>query len=181
MLETLETRTGKSMSQWLALLNQAQISTPAEYRTFLKEQKLGAASIALIIDHLAGKSPQKYDPHAIVAALFKGPKQALLPLYESVLQYLLKLGPDVKACPCATMVPFYRRHVFAQLKPSTKSRLDLGLALGAATPDSFTGLIDTGGIAKKDRITHRLELTSASDFNAFAKDCIQRAYRLDSR
>ena len=48
---------------------------------------------------------------------------------DHVLKVCLELGKDVKACPCKTMVPIYRNHVIAQLKPSTRTRLDLGLAL----------------------------------------------------
>ena len=77
------------------------------------------------------------------------------------------------------MVPFYRKHVFAQIKPSSKTRLDLGLALGALNPPAqkYANLIDTGGLARKDRITHRLELGSPSDFNQFAKDWLLSAYK----
>ena len=73
------------------------------------------------------------------------------------------LGKDVKACPCKTMVPFYRTHVFAQIKPSTNSRIDLGFALGnMKTPKR---LIDTGGYEKKDRITRRIEIRSKADID----------------
>jgi hypothetical protein len=177
MLASLEERTGKNMAQWLAALKKAKASTPAECRAFLKTQGLGASSIGLIIDQIAGKCPDTYDPHALVAALFQGPKAALFPLYETVLAFTLDLGADIKACPCATFVPFYRKHVFAQLKPSTKTRLDLGLALGDA---KVRGLIETGGFAKKDRITHRLELSAPADFNDFAKECLTQAYTADS-
>ena len=52
--------------------------------------------------------------------------------------------------------PFYRNHVFAQIRPSTRTCTDLGLAL-KKTPGR---LIDTVGSTKKDRITHRIEITS---------------------
>jgi hypothetical protein len=57
------------------------------------------------------------------------------------------------------MVPLYRNHVFAQIKPTTNTRIDLGLAL-AKYPESKLPkrLIDTGGKAKKDRITRRIEI-----------------------
>ena len=69
------------------------------------------------------------------------------------------LGSDVKVCPCKTIVPLYRKHVFAQIKPTTRTRIDLGLALKDTKVPKR--LIDTGGLAKKDRITHRIEITSA--------------------
>jgi hypothetical protein len=64
--------------------------------------------------------------------MFSGAKAALHPLYEELLRVGLGIGKDVKACPCQTMVPLYRRHVFAQIKPANadphRSRLRLGRA-----------------------------------------------------
>lgn len=76
----------------------------------------------------------------------------------------------------------YREHVFAQIKPSTKTRLDLGLCLtplikdGKKTPPR---LIDTGGFKKKDRVTHRIELGSVEEFDDQARLWLSRAYELD--
>ncbi|MBY0431377.1 MAG: uroporphyrinogen-III C-methyltransferase, partial [Rhodospirillales bacterium] len=70
-----------------------------------------------------------------------------------------KLGKDVKVCPAKTIIPFYRTHVFAQVKPTTKTRIDLSFALRPLIEDGTKlpkRLIDTGGYAKKDRLTHRL-------------------------
>jgi hypothetical protein len=75
------------------------------------------------------------------------------------------------------MVPIYRNHVIAQIKPATRTRIDLGLALGdAKTPKR---LIDTGGLAKKDRITHRIEIASVDEFDDEAKRWMRTAYELD--
>jgi hypothetical protein len=61
--------------------------------------------------------------------------------------------------PCQTIVPLHRNHVFAQIKPSARTRIDFGFAL---QDTKATGrLIDTGGYAKKGRITHRIPITSA--------------------
>jgi hypothetical protein len=117
---------------------------------------------------------EQYDPEGMVEKMFSGPKAALRPIYDQLLAFGLSLGPDVKACPCQTIVPFYRKHVFAQIKPSTRSRIDLGFALRDLKP---TGrLIDTGGFAKKDRITHRIEISSLGDFDSEAKRWWRRAY-----
>ena len=87
------------------------------------------------------------------------------------------MGEDVKACPCKTIVPLYRKHVFAQIKPSTATRIDFGLALRDTPAEGR--LIDTGGFAKKDRITHRFAITSVSDIDAEVKSWLERAYEMD--
>ncbi|HKV10286.1 MAG TPA: DUF5655 domain-containing protein, partial [Thermoanaerobaculia bacterium] len=97
---------------------------------------------------------------------------------DELLKLALSVGPDVKACPGKTIVPLYRNHVFAQIKPATKNRIDLGFAL-KDTP--ATGrLIDTGGFAKKDRITHRIPVGSLADLDDEVRRWLKTAYDLDA-
>jgi hypothetical protein len=109
--------------------------------------------------------------------MYSGAKASLRLIYDELLALGRSLGEDVKVCPCQTMVPLYRKHVFAQIKPTTRTRIDLGLALrDTRTPSR---LIDTGGFAKKDRITHRIEITSLKDIDAEVKKWLKTAYAMD--
>jgi hypothetical protein len=89
-------------------------------------------------------------------------------------------GADVKACPCKTIVPLYRNHVFAQIKPTTNSRVDLGFALAKYKGKLPKRVIDTGGLAKKDRITHRIEIASVGEIDDEVKKWLKIAYELDT-
>ncbi len=40
-------------------------------------------------------------------------------------------------------------------------------------------LIDTGGFAKKDRITHRIPLTSVKEIDDEVKQWLKKAYEMD--
>ncbi len=93
----------------------------------------------------------------------------------------LAAGPEARACPCLTVVPLFRKHVFVQLKPSSQSRIDVGLALGNPTQGKGPGprLLETGGFARKDRITHRLELRGPSDVDATVRRWLKVAYERD--
>jgi hypothetical protein len=101
----------------------------------------------------------------------------LRPIYDELLQLGFSLGEDVKACPCKTMVPLYRNHVFAQIKPATRTRIDFGFALGARK--GAGRLMETGGYAKKDRITHRIGLESVAQIDAEVKRWLKVAYDED--
>jgi hypothetical protein len=138
-----------------------------------------------LAERSVGKGEEIGDPdHYLRAAekyveeMFSGKKEHLRPMYDALLKLGLSMGKDAKACPCQTIVPLYRNHVFAQIKPTTQSRIDFGLALGnTKTPKR---LIDTGGYAKKDRITHRFEITSLKDVDAEVRRWLKAAYERDA-
>jgi hypothetical protein len=174
----LHERTGKTLDEWIALVKKNGPPTEKERRAWLMQEHAFTSNYAWwLAERAEGKgSADDYDPEAYVEAMFAGGKAGLRPLYDKLLKLGLALGKDVKACPCQTIVPLYRTHVFAQLKPTTQTRLDLGLAL-RDTP--FTDrLLDTGGRAKKDRITHRIAISRAEEIDDEVKTWLRKAYEL---
>jgi hypothetical protein len=169
-------KTGKTLDEWVTIVKKSGPPTEKERRAWLKEKHGFTTNYAwFVAERAEGRgTADQYDPEGMVDAMFSGQKAPLRPIYDELLAFGLSLGADVKVCPCQTIVPFYRKHVFAQIKPATRSRIDLGLALRNLKP---TGrLIDTGGFAKKDRITHRIEVSSLRDFDGEAKRWWKRAY-----
>jgi Domain of unknown function (DUF5655)/Domain of unknown function (DUF4287) len=183
----LPEKTGRSLEQWLRLVKKEGPPTEKERRDWLKkEHQLGTNSAWWIAEQAEGKGGEDADAAAYLKAaaayveeMFSGSKSGLRPIYERLLQLGKGIGPDVKVCPCKTIVPFYRQHVFAQIKPTTRTRIDLGFALGDSPA---TGrLIDTGGFAKKDRITHRIPITSLADIDDEVKRWLRVAYDRDAK
>jgi uncharacterized protein DUF5655/uncharacterized protein DUF4287 len=183
----LPQNTGRSLKQWIALAQKSGPSTEKECRAWLKrEHGLGTNNAWWMAERAFEKNgDEDIDPAAYLRAaenhvesMFSGKKTHLRPLYDELLRLGLNLGKDVKACPCKTIVPLYRNHVFAQIRPTTNTRIDMGFALGnRKTPKR---LIDTGGYAKKDRITHRIEVTKSSDIDEEVKRWMKIAYELDA-
>ena len=186
-VQELPEKTGRSLEEWIALTQRFGPATEKERREWLKkEHKLGTNAAAWIAERLEGKGTEEDSPEAYlktaaewVEAQYAGPRAGMRPLYEQLLKLGLGLAKDVKACPCKTMVPFYRNHVFAQIKPATNTRIDFGLALGnMKTPKR---LIDTGGYEKKDRITHRIEVRSKADIDDELKKWLRKAWEMDEK
>jgi hypothetical protein len=183
---TLKDKTGRTLEQWIALVDRSGPPQTKDRRQWLKEKyNLGTNSAWWIVERAEGKGePWEGDPDAYlemapryVEEMFAS-KPALRPLYDKLLRIGLDLGPDVKACPCKTIVPLYRNHVFAELKPSTKTRLDLSFALKGTEP---TGrLLATGGAAKGDRLTHRIPILCDADLDDEVKDWLRTAYERDA-
>lgn len=182
---TLKHKTGRSVEEWVALTQAEGPAGEKDRRDWLKRgHGLGTNSAWWLAERSVGNGGEADTPEAYLATaeryveeMFAGPKAALAPLYEALMDTVHVLGADVRACPCKTIVPLYRNHVFAQIKPTTRTRIDFGLALGDRL--STGRLIDTGGFAKKDRITHRIAVSSLNDIDTELKRWLRAAYDLD--
>ena len=182
----LKEKTGRTLEEWLAHIKKAGPKEEKERRAWLKEKHgLGTNTASWLAERAEGKGEESSDPDRYLEAaerdvekMFSGGKAKLRPLYDALLKLGLKTGKEAKACPCQTIVPLYRNHVFAQIKPTTQTRIDLGFALGDTKP---TGrLIDTGGYAKKDRISQRIPITSMEDIDDEVRHWLKVAYDRDA-
>jgi hypothetical protein len=181
----MKEKTGRRLEEWLELVGDEGPATEKERREWLKAKHgLGTNYAGCIAEISVGKgelfSAEGYLRLAgeYVEKMFAGPKAGLRPIYDALLAAGLKLGKGVRVCPCKTMVPLYRNHVFAQIKPAARARIDFGLALkDTKTPKR---LIDTGGFAKKDRITRRIEIASVGDIDDEVRRWMKVAYEMDA-
>jgi hypothetical protein len=182
----LKQKTGRSLEEWLKHIKKDGPADEQERRAWLKETcGLGTNTAWWLAERSVGKGKESGDADLYlesadrdVEKMFSGGKAHLRPIYDALLKLGLKTGKEAKACPCQTIVPLYRNHVFAQIKPTTQTRIDMGFALGDLKP---TGrLIDTGGFAKKDRITHRIPITSLNDIDDEVKHWLKVAYDRDA-
>ncbi len=191
-VEQLPKKTGKSLDQWLKhIVKDGPKDEKARREWLAKNYKLGTntcwwlAEKATKPETMAEDTPEGYLKVApkYVEDQYAGKKAALRPIYDTLLAMGMKSGKDARACPCRTFVPMFREHVFAQIKPATNTRIDLGLALGkmadAKIAKAGARLIDTGGKAKKDRITHRIAISSEDEVDGFVEKWLREEYELD--
>jgi hypothetical protein len=180
----LERKTGRTWEEWVKVAEKSGLKTEQERRDWLKaEHGLGTNTAGWIAEVSVGKGRDAVSEEAYlslapgyVEAMYAA-KSNLRPIHDALIELGRTLGPDVKVCPCQTIVPLYRNHVFAEIKPTTKSRIDFGFALGDTRP---TGrLIDTGGFAKKNRITHRIPISTPKEIDAEVKKWLKKAYERD--
>jgi hypothetical protein len=182
----LPDKTGRSLEEWAEVARRSPLKSVKEKRDWLKaEYGLGTNSAWWIVDFAEGVTTWDADPESYLRAAVqhvdtmfaaKG-KEWQRPVFETVAAFVRTLGSDVKICPCKTIVPFYRDRVFGELKPATKTRLELALALGEVP---FEGRLQVNPRAKgNDRLRHLIPLTGAEDFDAGAKKWLKAAYEAD--
>jgi hypothetical protein len=186
---SLKAKTGRSLPGWVTHIRKEGPPGEAARRDWLKtEFGLGTNSAWWLAERSAktDDAPGDEDPDVYLAMAeryvedqYQAKRAGLRPVYDALYTLSRSLGADIRLCPCKTTVPVYREHVIAQIKPTTNTRLDLGLALGKYTRKLPAPLIDTGGRVKKDRITHRLPLSSVEEIGSDVGKWLRAAYELD--
>ena len=179
-------KTGRTLDEWAAVVRGWKLPV-AEARARLKaETGLGTNTAWWIAEYSQGTATWDGDPDAYlraadgyVTAAYAGPKAHLFPIFEKLVEYGRSLAADVLLCPCKTMVPLYRSRVFAEIKATTRTRVDLSLALGEE-PAAGVLAVNEPRVKKGDRLTHVIALASAKDVTAEVKRWLKAAYRRDA-
>ena len=183
--DELPAKTGRTLDQWAEVVRQTGLEERRDRIAWLKStHKLGTNTAWHIADYAADAATWDGDPANYLRqaaeyaeAMFAGPKAALRPIFDRLVKEARKLGKDVKVCPCKTIVPFYRARVFAEVKPATRTRVELSFALGDAP---FTGKLRPNPRAKgNDRLKHQIALATAADIDAEVLGWLTAAYEAD--
>ncbi len=174
MLDNMPEKTGKSLKQWLALLNKTSLEKHGLIVKHLKAEHGVTHGFANLIAHhfLKAAQPAPAGDAHLVDAQYQGRKAELRPIYEALIAMIEGLGKDVEVSPKKTYVSLRRSKQFALIQPSTRTRVDLGLNL-KGTPASER-LEDSGSF--NAMVSHRVRLTSKKDVNAQLKSWLRKAY-----
>lgn len=188
-LATLREKTGRTLDDWVRLIRKEGPADEKARREWLKvKHGLGTNSAWWLAERATKPAPERgwddnpesYLEQAVeyVDRMYSGGKETLRPIHMRLVALVEGLGREAKMCPCQTIVPVYRHRVIAQIKPRNRTTIEFGFALGDMKPSG--ALIDTGGFAKKDRITHALEITSPTQVNAEAERWLREAFARDA-
>ncbi|MBC7835637.1 MAG: hypothetical protein H7Y88_11140 [Phycisphaerales bacterium] len=177
--DELYRESGKDFDHWLSLTKSHGPPSEAERKAWLLKEHGLHPDYAWVVATTASGAADYRDHKALVDQMFAGRKAGLRPLYDRVMQIGLAIGPDVSVSYCRTQVGLKRLHNIIVLKPTTNTRLDVGLAV-KGVPGLPKRLIDTGGAAKGDRITHRIPIEKAEQIDDGMIRWMRRAYELDA-
>jgi hypothetical protein len=171
----VEEETGRTWASWVETARKLGAKTTKELETRLKEDHgFGPRNASWLAFEATNGGGEDYgDPEALVDALYGGERSALRPLHEAVIDEALTLGDDVLVTACKTMVPLYRKHVFAELRP-VEGGVEVELAIGDAAPKGR--LLRAERRMPGDRITHRVLVKSMKDLNSEFFEWLSLAY-----
>lgn len=175
MIANLEKNTGKSLADWVKLVQKLGAAKHGEVIAHLKtEHGLGHGYANLVAHSAKGPAPGTLVAPGddAVEAQYAGEKAALRPVYERIAAAVKAFGGDVALDPKKAYVSLRRNKQFALVQPSTKSRLDVGIQLKGV---EAKGRLEASG-SWNTMVSHRVRLESAGDVDAELIGWLKQAY-----
>ncbi len=171
MLANLPEKTGKTLPQWLEIINASSLDKHGKIVSLLKSEYQVTHGFASLIAQMFLKGDQQQESDLIAVQYSKG-KEALMPIYEALVQQITALGSDIEIAPKKAYVSIRRKKQFALIQPSTKTRVDLGINLKDVAP---TGRLEASG-SFNAMVSHRVKLTDANQVDNEVIGYLQQAY-----
>ncbi len=174
MIAGLAEKTGKTLPEWLAILQAAGLSKHKEIVTFLKAEHGVTHGFAnmIALQALNSDSHTASDTDGLIEAQYTGAKSALRPIYEAILAAVQRFGADVEVSPKKAYVSLRRTKQFAIVQPSTGSRVDVGLNLGETVPQ---GRLEASG-SFNAMFSHRVRLSQVAEVDEQLVGWLRQAY-----
>ncbi|HMO75666.1 MAG TPA: DUF4287 domain-containing protein [Sphingopyxis sp.] len=173
MGESLRTKTGKGLDEWVAIARGAGIGGHMALVNHLKAQHgLGHGYANMIVHAANASSSLSQDDDALVDAAFAGAKAHWRPLYDRLVALVQGFGSDVELAPKKGYVSLRRKKQFALLMPSTKDRFDIGLALKGEEP---AGRLEAAG-SWNAMVSHRIRVAAGEEPGDEVEGWLRAAY-----
>jgi predicted transport protein len=173
MIDNLQKNTGKTLPEWIAIVQKEGIEKHGEIIKFLKDKHSLTHGFANLVAHKAkgtdaGSATNEED---LITKQYKG-KEHLKPIYDTLIAEIKKLGNDVEIAPKNAYVSLRRKKQFALLQPVTKTRFEIGINLKGQVPNGKLIAITTTGAM----CSHKIILTDLKDLDNEVMEWISKAY-----
>lgn len=174
MIKNLPEKTGKDLRTWREVVAASGLEKHGQIVKMLKNEHGVSHGFANLIAHESLRTAAAHTPaEALVAAQYGGPKAGLAPIRDALLTRVTAFGDDVEVAPKKTYISLRRNKQFAIVQPSTRTRVDVGLNLGADY--ETTDRLEASG-SFNSMVSHRVRLTDVSDVDDELVGWLREAY-----
>lgn len=172
MVDNLRKNTGKSLEDWVNLVNNENFAKHGEIISFLKGTHGLTYGFANLIAHKSKGSDagSAIDQEDLIARQYVG-KEHFKPLYDKLISEILSFGQDVEISPKNSYVSLRRKKQFAILNPATKTRFEIGINLKGQQP---YGKLESE--KPNSMCSHKIFLSESEDIDNEVIDWIKKAY-----
>ena len=131
-LANIEKRTGRSLAELTAVVQESRLTKHGEIVAMLKSQLgMGHGDANTLVHTIrkaeaAGAGVGPATPSQALEELYSGPRAALRPIHEALLEAIRTFG-EFEEAPKKTYISYRRRKQFAMIGPATKTQVELGL------------------------------------------------------
>lgn len=166
-LKNIEKKTGKSLAELTAVIQQSGLTKHGEIRQMLIDKfGLGYGDANSLV-HYALKTSAVHAVEArglthddVVDELYAGPKADLRPIHEKVMAVAQSFG-EFEIAPKKTYLSLRRKRQFAMVGPATKARVEVGLNMKGIEPTERLILLPPGGMCN-----YKVNLTDPDQVDA---------------
>jgi hypothetical protein len=130
-LENIQKKTGKSLDELAAIINQSGLTKHGQIRDMLKEKLgLGHGDANMLVHYVLksdGTSAAEDKPmEAVLDEIYSGPKAGFRPIHEKLMKEIHKFG-EFEIAPKKGYVSLRRKKQFAMIGPKTNTRFEVGI------------------------------------------------------
>lgn len=173
MIDNLHKNTGKTLEQWIEIVQKENFAKHGDAMKFLKETHGLTYGFANLIIHRAKGTDagSAENPDDLVTKQYVG-KEHFKPLYDKLLSEILAFGGDIEIAPKNAYVSLRRKKQFAILQPATKTRFEVGINLKG---QESAGKLEAINISNA-MCSHKINLAGINDIDREVIDWIKKAY-----
>ena len=165
--------TGKTFEQWIEIVRSKNFAKHGDIMKFLKEEHGFTHGFAnfVALKSRGADAASAGNTDDLIEKQYKG-KEHLKPVYDKLLNEILKFGQDVETSPKNAYVSMKRKKQFAILQPATKTRFEIGLNLKGQEPSGLLEVIT----AANSMCSHKIILETEKDITPEVIDWLRKAY-----
>jgi predicted transport protein len=173
MINNLHKNTGKTLEQWIVIVNKENFEKHGEIIKFLKEKHKFTHGFANLVAHKAksANSGSSENKDELIDNQYQG-KENLKPIFEKLIKEILTFGNDIEIAPKKNYVSLRRKKQFAILNPATKTRFEIGLNLKGQEPTTKLEMEMPNSMC-----SHKIKITDISEIDSQILNWIKTAYK----
>lgn len=173
MIDNLYKNTGKTMEQWIDIVNSENIAKHGEIINFLKETHGLSYGFANLVAHKAKGSDagSAENQDELITKQYQG-KEHFITVYQQLMAEIETFGNDIEIAPKNAYVSLRRKKQFALLQPATKTRFEIGIILKGQESQGKLEKINTANAM----CSHKINVASENDIDSEVIDWLRKAY-----
>ena len=176
-LKNIQKKTGKSLDELTALVQQSGLSKHSEIREMLKrELGLGHGDANALVHYAlksdGGSAAQEagLSAEGVLDEIYSGPKAGLRPIHYRLMEHINQFG-DFEVAPKKGYVSLRRKKQFAMIGPATHTRVEVGINAKGLEPGERLIELPPGGMCN-----YKVKLSSVEEVDSGLINWIKQGF-----